>query len=401
MSSGALSLGAPTRLPRDPLLRARDERIESLRAVVGKLAHDFNNFLVPQFGYLTLLKDEIPAESSASQYARNMEAAGRKSESYIESILLGMRPHRQYSPHEFSFDAMLNELLDQWTAEVQAGTVISVEREIEPFTLIGDEKQWRNALAQLLSNARYALATGGKLTVTLQHQTLPAAEVDRLGMGTDEVVRLVVRDNGFGMAREVAERAFEPFFTTRTQIKAAGLGLTIVHSVTRFHGGQVELQTGEDQGTTVTVWIPLHHARGTERLASVGGNLNAAERTRKKVLLIEDDPLMKEVLRTWLSKCHLDLQTAETGAEAVKLVARNPQQWAMAILEAELKGQGTQEIFANVREVIPHAQWVVLTSRDGSDFKNGENSPLIMKKPFSHRAFSEIVQKYAAGHDCA
>src|SRR3954465_8556016 len=92
------------RVARDPILRARDERLESLKAVVGKLAHDFNNFLVPQFGYLTLLKEEIPINSPAAQYVATMEVAGQKSESYIECILLAMRPHRQFSPREFSFD---------------------------------------------------------------------------------------------------------------------------------------------------------------------------------------------------------------------------------------------------------------------------------------------------------
>src|SRR5215213_7046185 len=95
------------RRPADPALRARDERLEALKAVAGKLAHDFNNFLVPQFGYVTLLKEELPADSSSAQYLEAMETAGKRTETYIDSILLGMRPHRHFSPAEFSLDGVL------------------------------------------------------------------------------------------------------------------------------------------------------------------------------------------------------------------------------------------------------------------------------------------------------
>src|SRR5207253_1006930 len=116
---------------------------------------------------------------------------------------------------------------------------------------------------------------------------------------------LRVRDNGFGMSPEMARRAFEPFFTTRTHVKAPGLGLTIVHGITLFHGGQVELASAEDKGTTVTLWLPALRREGAESLAA-----SQTAAPRKKALLIAEDPLIKEVLRSWLAAHQLETESA-------------------------------------------------------------------------------------------
>lgn len=381
------------RVAGDPLLRARDERLEALKAVVGKLAHDFNNFLVPQFGYVTLLRDELPAGSNGAQYVTTMESAGRRTESYIESILLGMRPHRQFAPSEFSFGQLVNSALDQWSAETTAE--IQLHRDIEPAPLFGDEKHWRNAVVQLLANARYALATGGKLEVLLRQQSLEGAEVERLGLDRENVYRLTIRDHGFGMPPAVAERAFEPFFTTRTQIKAPGLGLTIVHSVAQFHGGQVELHTVEEQGTTVTLWIPIGAVAPKDRLSTLAGSPKAQYSPKKRVLLVEEDPMANEVLRDWLARFDLDVQLAKSFEDAIRMFEKKQSEWALVITETDLREHRGEELFERLHPLNRAIPWIFLAGRRQPELP-GEEAPLVMQKPVTLRAFAEVVQKHAA-----
>jgi CheY-like chemotaxis protein len=200
------------------------------------------------------------------------------------------------------------------------------------------------------------------------------------------------------MTSEVAERAFEPFFTTRAFIKAAGLGLTIVHSVTQFHAGQVELTTAPDEGTTVTLWLPKPGARSPERLASVGGSLFSSSKPRKKVLLIEDDPLVKEVLRAWVMGCELELHSTENAASALRLVHRDPEQWVLAICETQLKGGTGADIRSELQATLPHVDWIFLANKNESSARSadgtGSKEALVLRKPFSHKAFVEIVRKY-------
>jgi hypothetical protein len=353
------------------LLRARDEKLESLKAVAGKLAHDFNNFLVPQFGYVALLKEEMPGESGSAQYLGAMETATKRTEHYIESILLAMRPERQLSPSEFSLDAVLNDALTRWSAEAPPGMMVEVKSEIEPCSIMGDEKHWRNAVGQLLGNARYALATGGRLEVELARKQLSPEELVRLGLNTDDVYGLTVRDSGFGMSSSVAQRAFEPFFTTRTQIKAPGLGLTIVHSVALVHGGQVELRSAEEQGTTVTVWIPVNgfdarRAMGSGRTGRAGGGLEVHIASAPE----EADRMMK----TW-------------GAEL-----------SLVITETDLRGAKGEEIFARLAEVNEGLPWIFLAGKRKPRIPEGAEdralAPLVMQKPVTLRTLKEVVRRH-------
>jgi CheY-like chemotaxis protein len=399
MIAADVALGGMRRMAGDPSLRARDEKLESLKAVAGKLAHDFNNFLVPQFGYVALLKEELPGNSESTEYLTAMETATKRTEGYIDSILVAMRPERQFSPSEFSLDALLTEALARWSAEAPPGLMVEVKQEIEPCTMVGDERHWRNAVGQLLANARYALATGGRLEVELARKSLSPEEVVRLGLNTDEVFALTVRDSGFGMSGSVAQRAFEPFFTTRTQIKAPGLGLTIVHSVALIHGGQVELHTAEEQGTTVTVWIPASGFSGM-RAPPSGRRAGAGTAVRKRVLLIEDDLLVKEVLRDWLGRMGLDVQIAGGPEEADKALNGRPKDLCLVITETDLRGGKGEEIYARLAETNPSVPWLFLAGKRKPEIppgaEDGTPAPLVMQKPVTLRTLAEVVRRHAA-----
>jgi two-component system, cell cycle sensor histidine kinase and response regulator CckA len=397
MIGAEVAQGGMRRAAGDPLLRARDEKLESLKAVAGKLAHDFNNFLVPQFGYVALLKEEMPGEAGSAQYLSAMETATKRTEHYIESILLAMRPERQLSPSEFSLDAVLNDALTRWSAEAPPGMMVEVKSAVEPCTIVGDEKHWRNAVGQLLGNARYALATGGRLEVELARKQLSPEEIVRLGLNTDDVYTLTVRDTGFGMSSGVAQRAFEPFFTTRTQIKAPGLGLTIVHSVALVHGGQVELRSAEEQGTTVTVWIPVNgfdarRAMGSGRTGRTGAG------EKKKVLLIEDDPLVKEVLRDWLGRMGLEVHIAGAPEEADRMMKTWGAELSLVITETDLRGGKGEEIYARLAEVNEGLPWIFLAGKRKPQIPEGVEeralAPLVMQKPVTLRTLKEVVRRH-------
>src|SRR4051812_37033098 len=163
---------APGPLATDPALHDRDERLESLKAVIGKLAHDFNNFLVPLLGYVTLIREEVSEGSTANQYAMTMESAARKTEGFIENVLLGVRPHRRFNARDLDFGAVVEAALKKFVDALPPSAQIELEKSIASVELFADESQWQNALGQLLGNARFALATGGRLKVALTRESI-------------------------------------------------------------------------------------------------------------------------------------------------------------------------------------------------------------------------------------
>jgi two-component system cell cycle sensor histidine kinase/response regulator CckA len=244
-------------VPVSPALRDRDERLEALKLLAGRLAHDFNNSLAPLLGYLALIKEEIPAASPILSYVVAMEGSARKTENIVEEVLLATRPLRRFRPEQVNLTDLIYEQMELWRAGLPATTPIKVRERLQPCVLTLDRGQWRIVLQQLLSNAGFALATGGTLDITLSPQALTPEQATDLGVAVTDVFQLVVKDDGLGMSEETLRRAFEPFYSTRPKGQSVGLGLALVHSVVRCHGGQVTLESAQGAGTTVTIWLPV------------------------------------------------------------------------------------------------------------------------------------------------
>ena len=196
-----------------------------------------------------------------------------------------------------------------------------------------------------------------------------------------------------------ATRAFEPFFTTRGQVKATGLGLTIVHSVVQFHGGQVELVSEQDRGTTVTLWIPIEGSAAREKLSSIRGFKSEAKQ-KKKVLLIGDDPLVNEVLRDWLGRFDLEVYVASEAQAAAKTFERKRTEWALVLSETDLRGTRGEDIYEKLHPTAPTLPWIFLVGRrkpeSPPETLHATPPPLVMHKPVTLRSLGEVVCKHVA-----
>jgi two-component system, cell cycle sensor histidine kinase and response regulator CckA len=391
---------APSQFAADPALHDRDERLESLKAVIGKLAHDFNNFLVPLLGYVTLIREEVPEASTANQYAMTMESAARKTEGFIEAVLLGVRPHRRFNARDLDFGAVVDAAIEKFQNSLPPSAQIQIEKSTAPVELYADETQWHTALGHLLGNARFALATGGALKISLTREPISDEQGTALNIWPGEGVKLVISDNGFGMNEATRRRAFEPFFTTRTAAHASGLGLTVAHSVTQLHGGQIKLESKEDQGTTVTIWLPITKAPETTAPTQRPATPQKApiREPRGKILLVEDDPLVREVVKSCLQKFRKDIYVAQDGEEGLRIFKRYSADWALVVSDITMPKMTGIELYRAIHEIDPEMRMILVSGdADGKyhdAFANEAMRPLLLKKPFTLKAFADIVREH-------
>jgi signal transduction histidine kinase len=232
----------------------RDARLATLTQLAGRMLHDFNNYLTPIKGYLALFKEDCPPESSTFRYAGLMEKAAGKIEINLEGVAAAVRPERNYRPAAIDFQDIVAESTAAWVARFSDSAPV-LESRLTPCLLKLDAQQWRHVVFHLLENAR--LAGTGSVTVRLTREVLTPGRMAELGLKKTDTCLLEVTDNGCGMAPETLSKAFDPFFTTRSKDKAAGLGLTQAFSVTRLHGGQILLESQPEAGTKVSIWLPL------------------------------------------------------------------------------------------------------------------------------------------------
>lgn len=377
-----------------------------MRTLAGQLAHDFNNIIAPLLGYASLIKEDVPPDSPAMQYATAMEKSARKSDRILDTVLLAARPQRRFRPKPTDFKALLQKELDQWSTNVAATAQIALKTNLEPCQLTLDPVQWQTVIQQLLNNARFALATGGYLEVSMHHREITPERADELGLNDRHVIELVFRDNGLGMSAKVRDRAFDPFFTTRAKSQGLGLGLTLAHSITHLHGGQIDLESTENEGTQVTIWLPvkLGFASTPQPPETAAPAPAATERPApsagKKILLAEDDLLILEVIRTCLMRAGYEVLAAREGQEALDLFMRFADDLGLILTDVAMPKLSGVELVRRIRKIKPHARIVLMSgeaeaSREQQLATLEPPRPPLLKKPFAVKDLMAIIQGHA------
>ena len=395
-----MSLTRVPPLPGDPELRARELRLQAMKALTSKLAHDFNNFLTPILGYATLIQEAGGAGSTAAQYAQTIERSGRKTEALMDTIMTAVRPERRFAPKEFDLGRLFAELLDQWQAQLPPVIPITVSRDLVPCVLYAEPTHWQTAFLALLANARLAMPSGGALTVRLVRQTPTEADSVQLGLAPGPAFVLTVTDDGCGMTPEAAARALDPLFSTGPRGTALGLGLTAVHSAARTHGGQVVIASQPDEGTTVTVWftgLPQREAVEKNAAAQSHDPAQSAPARRNRVLLVGCEEVLQESLRSRLQAAEYIVHPAPDATQAAKLLARHAPSLAFVVLDEQMPGTTGLAFAARIRESQPDLPIILLTLGDEPGATARPSGPFAaIKKPFRWKGFAETVQRLLA-----
>jgi CheY-like chemotaxis protein len=390
-------------VPACPALRERDERLESLITLAGRLVHDFNNFLVPVLGYTALLKEDLQPDSPVMHYVSAMEKSARNTENAIKDILLAARSQRHLKCQKVDFAQLVAHELALWQKSLPLTSGITVQHLLQPAFITLDETQWPTTLQHLFQNVRFALAAGGMLKVSLEPKTLTKIEAAELGIPSTEVFKLMIQDDGFGMTEETLRRAFEPFFSTRPRAQASGMGLAVVHSIVRSHCGQVVLESKQDEGSTVTIWLPVGNAE-TELLMgqssfAEGKRLPAAE-TAAKILLVDDDPFSLEVIKAFLQREKFEVILARNGCAGLKLFKTYAKEMALIISSMVTPEMNGVEMTKQIRKLHPNIPIVLISGARDELLEKAlaeisSPKPRLIRKPFRLKALIEVVQMAA------
>jgi CheY-like chemotaxis protein len=170
-------------------------------------------------------------------------------------------------------------------------------------------------ILNLAINARDAMPSGG--TLTIETANVPSGEQES-ELPPGDFIRITVRDTGSGMSEEVLAKVFEPFFTTKDIGKGTGLGLPQVHGVVKQSGGDVRMRSRLGEGTTVDVYLPRTH--GIPRSAGTEMARPALSRSRATILLVDDDPDVRDFVATALAQLGYDVQVANGARAALDLM---------------------------------------------------------------------------------
>lgn len=297
----------------------RSQRMESIGALAGGVAHDLNNILSPILTAVQVLQVRFDDEKSQKILA-TMESNVRRGADMIKQILTfargaeGERVPLQVGTLIQDLDNMLRETFPR---SVVLDIVVD-----QPLPAVrGDLTQLHQVLLNLCVNARDALDEGGHLTIHAASTPVDDAFArTQLDARPGQYVRIRVADDGIGIPDAILDKVFEPFFTTKEQGKGTGLGLSTVVTIVKSHGGFVCIDSEEGRGTTVDVYLPASVEELDVAAVEVATGLRSGN--GELILLADDERSILDITREALEGHGYRVIIARDGSEALDLYTR-------------------------------------------------------------------------------
>ncbi len=363
--------------------RNRAQRLEMLGKVASGVAHDLNNALSPIALSLDLLRAKHPGDGALLGM---LEQSSRRGASMVRQLLTFARGR---DGERAAIDA--RKLVDEM-AQIVRGTFprsIRLELDTAPGLrrINGDATQIHQVLLNLCVNARDAMPDGGALQLGARNAEVDASLSDCVSDVTPgSYVCLTVADGGTGMPAHIRSQIFDPFFTTKAPGKGSGLGLSTVLGIVRSHGGILRLQSEPGRGSRFEVYLPaalataaVEHAAPSPAPAAVGMG--------GRVLVVDDEQLIREACSTALSDLGFTVVMAEDGKDALVRAREEGPPISVVITDLDMPILGGRGLIEALRGFLPNTPIIVtsgaVADEESAFLRQDPRVRAVLQKPFS------------------
>jgi signal transduction histidine kinase/CheY-like chemotaxis protein len=369
------------------------QKMEAIGQLTGGVAHDFNNLLTAVLGNLELAALQATSEA-LRRLLGNAERAARRGAKLTEQLLAFSRKQR-LNLEPTDLNALVSSIGDLLFRTIGGAVRIETVLEKDLWPAMVDASQLELVILNLAINGRDAMPEGGRLTVTTAN--IGAGDPRRPAeLAPGDYVAVSVSDTGTGMTTEVLAKAFEPFYTTKDVGRGTGLGLSQTYGVARQSGGTVRVDTKLGRGTTVTVYLP----RATAGAAATPIEAAAGPQGLRRdgvVLVVDDDPDVRELTVALLESLGYAVTAAESGRAALEILERGARVDLMLIDYAMPEFNGVETVRL-VRAQRPELPILLMTGYADTGALEGEaGRDGILKKPFTLAELAARIEDAMAG----
>ena len=343
----------------------QSQKMEALGRLAGGMAHDFTNGLVIMMNAAELAKMRVADDPETCELLDTIVEQARKSGD-LAADLLAFAQRREVRERNVNLDRLVADLKGMLRGTISTRIALAVETCGASLDVRVDPERIEEAIMHLVVNAQDAMPKGGCLSVSTAMVRLPDAVLAGfVGAGAEQTAGgdyayVSVSDTGSGMSEETCSHMFEPFYTTKGEGQSSGLGLATVFGIVQQHGGRITVHSSEGIGSTFAMYFPL--ARGRKARPKAGRPAPSVE-TGETILLVEDEPVLRALLRRRLEAGGYRVLEAENGEHALRLAAEQPEGSIGSVL-ADVLMQGVQgrDLAARLNKVDPTLKVVFLSA---------------------------------------
>ena len=375
---------------RDQFLAA--QKMEAIGTLAGGVAHDINNVLAGILSLAELCRDEAPP--GIREDLEQIVASCQRGAALTRNLLAFSR-RRPASQGPLRIDqvahgvtALLHRTLPK---RVELVTHLA-----DDAVVLGDGDQLTQAVVNLCTNAVDAIDDRGRISLFTRRAELTADAADALHLPPGRYAVIAVADTGAGMDEATRARMFEPFFTSKPQGKGTGLGLAMVYGTIEQHRGAIDVVSTPGVGTTVTLYLPV---ADVALPAATPAAAPAVAPRRHRVLVVDDEAMIRTMTRRVLEKAGHEVVAADGGEAALEAYRANPA-FAVVVMDMSMPGMSGAQCFAALRALDPAARVLLVSGyTDDHDLRGClANGALgFLPKPYDRADLVAAIDAIVAG----
>jgi PAS domain S-box-containing protein len=374
------------------------QRMESIGLMAGGVAHDLNNILAVIVGYPDLLLQELPADSTMRTSLLAIKESGERAGLVVADLLTVARGAAS-SREIHDLHGLINEYLisPEFKRLTSLYPKVRYDHQFKAAhsSILCSSVHIKKCLMNLITNATEAIINEGRVTITTANIDIDNGLARELLLEEGAYIILKIQDTGPGISRQDVEHIFEPFYTKKVMGKSGtGLGLTVVWNTMRDHQGKITVES-DSRGTSFTLYFPVRHEAAKRNHSQP---VNIMEGRGERILVIDDDPQLRDIARKMLTTLGYQVHTVQSGEEAVEFAGSQAIDLALIdmIMEPGINGLETYHRLLAIQDGLK----AIITSgfSKSADVKRALNLGAggYLRKPYSIRQLGLLVAQILA-----
>jgi len=332
-------------------------KMESIGTLAGGIAHDFNNVLYSIIGYTELTMDDMPEGSLAQSNLKEVFKGAMRAKDMVQQILAFSRKART-EKKPIKVQSIVKEALKLLKTSIPSTIEIHPNIDENCGPVLADSTQIHQVVVNLATNAYQAMrGKGGLLKLTLKEEQIGSDDSD-LNLDPGTYLKLTVSDTGHGMDKAVMGKIFDPYFSTKGPGEGSGMGLAVVHGITKDHSGDIKVYSKLGEGTAFSVYLPLIETRTVEReTISTEPVLTGTER----ILFVDDEEPIVFMAQQILERLGYQITSRTSSVEALEAFRAKPDEFDLVITDLTMPNMTGVELAPKLLEINPNIPVIICT----------------------------------------
>ena len=368
------------------------QKMEALGTLSGGVAHDFNNILAAILGFTDMVRSRLPEGGrDAHSLDRVMEAGMRGRDLIRQMLTFARKGEMEKRPLRLSH--MVKETMKLLRASIPSTVSIKVQADAGAGMILGDPVQMQQVLLNLCTNGAHAMREkGGILDVELSTETVTGEDGRPSGLKAGSYVKLAVRDTGCGIAPEIIDKIWDPFFTTKKPGQGTGLGLSVVHGIIKQHGASITVESQVEKGCTFTAYFP----RISEAPSPAPSPQEAIPTGDERVLFVDDEEVLVDMGKELIGELGYRVTALTSSLEALALFEADPSRFDVIITDQtmpDMTGVALAKAVLALRPDIPVILCTGFSHSVDAESAEGSGVAAFVMKPLTKKELARTIRR--------